>query len=107
MTVKMKIKKGDSVVVITGRDKGKTGTIMSVSRKDLKVIVSGLNMVKRHTKPTANSAGGIIAKEAAIHVSNVAYFDKALGAGTKLGYKIADDGKKSRIAKKSGEIIDN
>ena len=101
----MKIKKGDQVIVITGRDKGKTGDVMKVMPKENTVLVSGINLVKRHTKPTQESAGGIISKEKPIHVSNVALIDPKSGKATRVGIKMDKDGLKVRIAKKSGEVI--
>ena len=100
----MKIKKGDTVQVITGTDKGKEGKVLSVDAKNGKVVVEGINMVSKHTKPNAqNQNGGIIRKEAAIDVSNVMYVHK--GKVTKIGYKL-ENGKKSRVAKATGEVID-
>ena len=103
---KLKIKKGDKVVVITGRDKGKTGEVKQVLPAESRVIVDGVNMVKRHTKPSAGNAGGIVEKEASIHVSNVAYVDPKTDKPTRIGYKTLEDGRKVRFAKRSGEIID-
>jgi large subunit ribosomal protein L24 len=103
---KLKIKKGDKVVVITGRDKGKTGEVKQVLPAENRVIVDGVNMVKRHTKPSAGNAGGIVEKEASIHVSNVAYVDPKTDKPTRIGYKTLEDGRKVRFAKRSGEIID-
>ena len=100
----MKIKKGDQVIVITGRDKGKTGEVTKAMPKESKVLVSGINLVKRHTKPTQESAGGIISKEAPIHVSNVALIDPKDGKATRVGFKV-EDGKKVRVSKRSGEVI--
>ena len=100
-----KIKKGDKVVVLVGRDKGKTGTVNKVMPDEDRVIVSGVNMVKRHQRPTQFQAGGIEEKEAPIHVSNVAIADPKTGEPTRVGFK-AEDGKKVRYAKKSGEVID-
>lgn len=100
---KMKIKKGDQVIVISGDDKGKTGEVLKAMPKENKVIVAGVNMVKRHTKPSQQSAGGIISKEAAIHVSNVAIVSN--GKPSKVGYK-NDKGTKVRVARKTGEVID-
>ena len=100
----MKIKKGDQVIVITGRDKGKTGEVIKSMPKENKVIVQGINLVKRHTKPTQESAGGIISKEAPIHVSNVALIDPKDGKATRIGFKV-EDGKKVRVSKRSGEVI--
>lgn len=101
----MKIKKGDQVIVITGRDKGKTGEVTKAMPKESKVLVSGINLVKRHTKPTQENTGGIISKEAPIHVSNVALIDPKSGKATRVGIKVEKDGSKVRVAKKSGEVI--
>lgn len=101
----MKIKKGDQVIVITGRDKGKTGEVTKAMPKDNKVVVAGINLVKRHTKPTQENAGGIISKEMPIHVSNVALIDPKSGKATRVGIKVEKDGSKVRVAKKSGEVI--
>jgi large subunit ribosomal protein L24 len=103
---KLKIKKGDKVVVITGRDKGKTGEVKKVLPAENRVVVDGVNMVKRHTAPSAGNAGGIVEKEASIHVSNVAYIDPKTDKPTRVGYKTLEDGRKVRFAKRSGEIID-
>lgn len=103
---KFKLKKGDKVIVIAGRDKGKKGEILKVVTKDDRVIVSGVNMVKRHTKPSMQGAGGIVAKEAAIHISNVAFVDPKEGKATRLGYKELKDGRKVRVARRSGEVVD-
>jgi large subunit ribosomal protein L24 len=103
--VKMKIKKGDKVVVLSGDDKGKTGEVLKAMPKAGKVVVQGVNLVKRHTKPSQTSAGGIISKEAPINVSNVAIVDPKSGKATKVGYK-EENGKKVRFARKSGEVID-
>ena len=101
----MKIKKGDQVIVITGRDKGKTGEVIQAMPKDSKVVVRGINLVKRHTKPTQENAGGIVSKEQPIHVSNVALIDPKSGKATRVGIKVEKDGQKVRVAKKSGEVI--
>ena len=100
----MKIKKGDQVIVITGRDKGKTGEVIQAMPKDSKVLVRGINLVKRHTKPTQENAGGIVSKEQPIHVSNVALIDPKSGKATRVGIKV-ENGQKVRVAKKSGEVI--
>ncbi|HNQ92033.1 MAG TPA: 50S ribosomal protein L24 [Alphaproteobacteria bacterium] len=102
---KMKLKKGDQVVVITGKDKGKTGEITKVLPAESRVVVAGVNMVTKHTKPTQFSAGGLNKVEAPIHVSNVALADPKTGKATKVGMKKLTDGKKVRVAKKSGETI--
>ena len=104
--MKLKLKKGDKVIVTTGKDKGKTGEITTVFPKENKVIVGGVNMVKRHTKPSQDSPGGIISKEKPIHVSNVALVDPKTGKATRVGYKVEKDGHKVRFAKKSGEVVD-
>ena len=106
MATKLKIKKGDKVVVLTGRDKGKSGEVLRVLPADERVVVQGVNMVKRHTKPSSGNTGGIVEKEAAIHVSNVAHLDPKSNQPTRIGYKILDDGRKVRFAKRSGEVID-
>ena len=103
--IKLKVKKGDEVVVITGKNKGKKGKILSVFPKENKAIVSGINLVKKHTKPSQNSEGGIIQKELPIHISNISLIDPKSGENTRVGFKILDDGSKIRIARKSGEII--
>ena len=104
--MKLKIKKGDKVIVITGKDKGKTGEVTKVLVQENKVIVSGINIAKRHTKPSQESAGGIISKEMPIHISNVAYVDPKTSKPTRLGIKVDKDGRKVRVAKKSGEVVD-
>ena len=101
----MKIKKGDQVIVIAGKDKGKTGEVLKASPKDHQVLVQGVNLVKRHTKPTQQSAGGIIEKEKFIDVSNVALIDPKSGKPTRVAIKIDADGIKKRVAKRSGEVI--
>jgi large subunit ribosomal protein L24 len=103
---KMKVKKGDEVVVLTGRDKGKKGEVLRVDRARGRVLVQGVNLVKRHQRPTMASPGGINEYEAAIHVSNVALVDPSSGEATRVGYRTLDDGKKVRFAKRSGEVID-
>jgi len=99
-----KIKKGDRVVVLTGKDKGRSGQVLQVLPKENRVLVSGVNMVKRHTKPSqGDPQGGIKNKEATLHISNVAYLHN--GEPTRVGFRIDGD-KKVRVAKKSGEVID-
>jgi large subunit ribosomal protein L24 len=107
MAAKFKIKKGDQVIVRTGRDKGKTGEILRLYPKDNRALVQGVNMVKRHTQPSQSAAGGIIEKEAAIHVSNLAIVDPKDSLATRVGYKFLKDGRKVRYAKRSGEVIDS
>ncbi len=106
MAGKRKIRKGDRVIVRTGRDKGKTGEILRVLAKRERVVVQGVNMVKRHTRPSQASAGGIVEKEASIHISNVAHIDPKTSLPTRVGYKFLEDGRKVRYAKRSGEVID-
>jgi len=101
-----KIKKGDSVVVLSGKDKGRTGTVVEMITKTDRVLVQGVNMVKRHTKQSQTSEGGIVAKEASLHISNVAIADPKDGKPTRVGIKTNDDGKKVRFAKRSGDLID-
>lgn len=104
---KMHVKKGDEVVVIAGKDKGKKGRVLTAFPTDSKVLVEGVNMVKKHARPSQqNPQGGILTQEAPIHVSNVMIADPKTGAPTRVGKSILNDGKKVRIAKKSGEAID-
>ena len=102
-----KIRKGDKVVVLAGRDKGKQGTVLRVF-EDSRVLVENVNMIKRHTKPNPNKGvtGGIIDREAPIHVSNVALFNAATGKGERVGMRVMQDGSKVRFFKKSGEVAD-
>ena len=100
-----RIRKGDKVVVLTGRDRGRTGEVIEVRPAEGRALVRGVNMVKRHQKQTQNQEGGIISKEQPIHLSNVAYVGKD-GKPTRIGFKIHADGKKVRIAKSSGVEID-
>ena len=100
-----KIKKGDSVIVLTGKDKGRKGTVTKVMPTEDRVLVQGVNMVQRHTRPSqSNPNGGIVRKEASLHISNVAIADPSSGKPTRVGFKIEGD-KKVRVAKKSGEVI--
>jgi large subunit ribosomal protein L24 len=101
-----KIKKGDNVVVLAGRDKGRSGEVLQVMPKDERAIVRGVNLVKRHTRPAGQNEGGIISKEATIHLSNLAVADPNGGKPTRVGFKILEDGRKVRFAKRSGEVID-
>ena len=101
-----KIKKGDRVVVITGRDRGKTGDVVEVAPKEGRAVVRGINLVKKHQKQTANEQGGIISKEAAIQLSNLAVADPKDGKPTRVGFRILEDGRKVRFAKRSGDLID-
>jgi len=106
MPNKLKIKKGDTVVVISGRDKGKRGEVLRVFPDENRVIVQGVHMARRHTRQSFGNPGGIIDKELTIHVSNVAHVDPRSGTPTRIGYRILDDGRKVRIARRSGEVID-
>ncbi len=101
----LKIKKGDRVVVLTGRDKGKRGEVISVMPKENRALVRGVNMVRRHQRQTASQEGGIISKEAPIQVSNLAIEDPSDGRPTRVGFKLLEDGRKVRFAKRSGEVI--
>ncbi|MDD2330592.1 MAG: 50S ribosomal protein L24 [Bacteroidales bacterium] len=106
MSTKLHIKKGDTVFVNTGEDKGKTGRVLEVLPKDQRAIVEGINMVSKHTKPSAkNPQGGIIKQEAAIHISNLQVVDPSKGGPTRIGRRLNDKGKLVRYAKKSGEEI--
>jgi len=100
-----KIKKGDHVIVLTGRDKGKHGEVIEVRPKETRAVVRGVNVVRKHQKQTAQQEGGIISKEAAIHLSNLALEDPKDGKPTRVGFKLLDDGRKVRVAKRSGEVI--
>ena len=106
MGTKLKIRKGDRVKVITGRDRNAVGDVLGVMPAEGRVVVSGVNMVSRHTKPSRGGTGGIIRKEAPIHVSNVALIDPKTDKATKVGFKTLEDGRKVRFARASGEIID-
>jgi large subunit ribosomal protein L24 len=101
-----KIRKGDKVVVLTGRDRGRTGEVIEMRPAEDRALVRGINMVKRHQKQTAQQPGGIISKEAPIHLSNLAIADPKDGKPTRVGYKIMADGRKLRVAKRSGVEID-
>ena len=106
MVLKFKIRKGDKVVVITGKDKGKQGEIIRMIPDENRALVRGINMVKRHTRQTAGQEGGIISKEMPIQISNLALRDPKDGKPTRVGYKTLADGKKVRVARRSGETID-
>lgn len=104
---KLHVKKDDTVIVITGKDKGKKGRVLAAYPRENRVLVEGVNMVKKHQKPNQqNPQGGILTQEAPIHVSNVMLIDPKSGEPTRIGYKMLENGKKVRIAKKSGEAID-
>ena len=101
-----KLKKGDKVVVLTGRDSGRIGEVVRVMPKEERALVRGVNLVKRHQRQTMNQEGGIIQKEAPVHLSNLALADPKDGKPTRVGFKILDDGRKVRFAKRSGDLID-
>ncbi len=101
----LKIKKGDHVIVLSGRDRGKHGEVIEVRPKENRAVVRGVNMVRKHQRQTAKTEGGIISKEAAIHISNLALEDPKDGKPTRIGFKVLEDGKKVRVAKRSGETI--
>lgn len=103
----MHVKKGDTIIVISGKDKGKKGRVLAAYPKKDRVLVEGVNLIKKHTRPSqSNPQGGIVTQEAPIHVSNVSHIDPKSGTATRIGYKVLDNGKKVRVAKKSGEVID-
>jgi len=101
-----RIKKGDRVVVLSGRDKGRKGEVLRVMPQEDRAFVSGVNLVKRHQRQTARAQGGIVSKEAPIHLSNIAHIDPKTGGPTRVGFRVLGDGRKVRFAKKSGEVID-
>ena len=101
-----RIRKGDEVIVISGRDKGKKGSVLKVLTDQDRVLVSGVHMVKRHQRQTQTEQGGIVEKEASIHVSNVALLDPDGGDAPRVGFRSLEDGRKVRYAKRSGEVID-
>lgn len=107
MAQKFRIKKGDTVCVITGRDKGKTGQVVKMLREDNRVIVQGVNLVKKHQKQTMSTEGGIIEKEASLHISNVAHIDPQSKKPTRVTFKTLEDGRKVRVAKRSGQTIED
>ena len=100
-----KIKKGDAVIVLSGRDRGKKGEVLRVMPKEARALVRGVNIVKRHTRQTADTQGGIISKEGPIHLSNLAIEDPKDGKPTRVGFKTLEDGTKVRVAKRSGQVI--
>ena len=107
MATKLKIKKGDQVIVLRGKDKGKKGEVLRVIPKETRAVVQGVNVIRRHTRPTQTQPGGIVEREASIHLSNLACVDPKTGEKTRVGYKFLDDGRKVRFAKRSGEVIDS
>ena len=100
------IRKGDRVIVTTGRDKGKKGEVLKMFPKEDRALVQGVNVVKRHQRQTQTQQGGIVSKESSIHLSNLAHVDPKSGGATRIGFKTLGDGRKVRVAKKSGEVID-
>lgn len=107
MATKMKIRKGDTVTVLSGRDKGKNGEVVKVLPKENRAVVSGINQVKRHQRPNPTTGqGGIFLKELPIHVSNIALIDPKENKPTRVGYTIDKDGNKKRVARRSGELLD-
>ena len=106
MAAKLKIKKGDRVIVTAGRDKGKTGEVLKIITKNDRVLVQGVNMIKRHQRPTQTAQGGIVEMEAAIHISNLAHIDPKDQKPTRVGFKVLEGERKVRFAKRSGEVID-
>ena len=103
---KLKIKKGDNVVVLSGRDKGKSGEVLRVYPAEARAIVQGVHIARRHSKPRMGDPGGIVEKELTIHVSNLAHVDPQSGKPTRVGYKFLEDGRKVRFARRSGEMLD-
>jgi ribosomal protein L24, bacterial/organelle len=101
-----KIRKGDNVIVLAGRDRGKRGEVLTVMPKENRAVVQGINVVQRHTKPTQFAQGGIVAKELSVDLSNLALLDPKTDEATRVGFKVMEDGSKVRVAKKSGEVID-
>ncbi len=103
---KLRIKKGDEVIVISGKDKGKKGSVLKVVPSTRRVLVQGVNMIKRHTRPTSTGPGGIVEKEAMLDISNIAHIDPKFDKPTRVGYRVLETGRKVRFAKLSGEVID-
>lgn len=106
MPAKLKVRKGDRVVVLTGRDKGKVGQILHVLVKENRAVVQGVHIARRHQRQTPAQEGGIVPKEMPIHISNLAIADPKTGKPTRIGYKVLKDGRKVRFAKRSGEVVD-
>ncbi|HUE64761.1 MAG TPA: 50S ribosomal protein L24 [Rhizomicrobium sp.] len=100
------IRKGDKVVVISGSDKGKKGSVLKIFPKESRALVQGVNMVKRHQRQTQSQQAGIVTKESPVHLSNIAHADPKTGKATRIGFKTLGDGRRVRFAKKSGEVID-
>ena len=106
MAVKLKIRKGDTVTVVAGREKGRSGEVLRTDPARRRVVVQGVNMVKRHTRPSPVSPGGVLEKEAPLDISNVALVDPSDGKATRIGFRVLEDGRKVRYARRSGEVID-
>ena len=106
MAVKLKIRKGDTVTVVAGREKGRSGEVLRTDPARRRVVVQGVNMVKRHTRPSPVSPGGVLEKEASLDISNVALIDPSDGKATRVGFRVLEDGRKVRYARRSGEVID-
>ena len=106
MQKKFKIRKGDKVIITAGKSKGTVGEVLKVLPNENKAMVRGANIVKKHTKPSQNSTGGIIEKEAMLHISNIAYYDEKKQKASRVGFKILEDGRKVRISKLTSEVID-
>ena len=106
MAVKLKIRKGDTVTVVAGREKGRSGEVLRTDPARRRVVVQGVNMVKRHTRPSPVSPGGVLEKEAPLDISNVALVDPSDGKATRVGFRVLEDGRKVRYARRSGEVID-
>jgi len=106
MATKYKIKRDDVVVVTAGKHKGKTGRVLKVLREKGRIVVERVNLVKRHVKPQADRPGGVLEKEASLHISNVALWNQQEGRPMRVGWKVLDDGRKVRFDKKSGAVID-
>jgi len=107
MAQQFRIRKGDTVCIIAGKDKGKSGQVLRVNRQDSRLLVQGINLVKRHQKQTIAQEGGIVQKEASIHISNVAHMDPASKKPTRVRMQFLEDGRKVRVAKRSGETIES
>ena len=103
---KLKIKKGDHVIILAGKDKGRRGDVLRVFPKENRVIVQGVNLVKRHMRQSQRQEGGIVQKEASLHVSNVAHVDPKTDKPTRVGFQTLEDGRKVRVSLRSGEVID-
>ena len=106
MQKKIKIRKGDKVIIRAGKSKGTVGEVLKVLPNENKAMIRGANIVKRHTKPSQKSTGGIVEKEAMIHISNIAYYDEKKQKASRIGFKILEDGRKVRISKLTSEVID-